>query len=111
MRCPFTLIVGDEGKLRNYVAQWDIAEALSRTRLVEPNMLDEEFPRIWAWPDIVCSVFPRPFRWRQESLHQNLLALCGEAKRCDGHIVLQIDFESDLRRLDLPLDPSYILRL
>lgn len=111
MRCPFTLVVGDEGKLRNYVSQWDIAEALSRTRLIAPTMLDEAFPRVWAGPEVVCSVFLRPFRWCQQSLHENLLALCQEAKKCDGHIILQVDFESDLRRLKLPVDPSYILQL
>jgi hypothetical protein len=111
MRCPFTLIVGDESRLVRHLSELDVAEAMSRTRLIAPAQFDDPFPRNWAWGDAVCAVFPRPYRWRQETLQENLESLCLDARKLDRQIIFHVEFESDLRRLRLPVDPAYIMAL
>ena len=111
MRYPFTLIIGDESRLRRYLAQQDVARAFSRTRLIEPERIDDEFPHRWHWRDTVCAVFTRPQRWRSQSLEANLKSLCLEAKMLDRQIILHVDFESDLRRIGLLSGPDYVMRL
>lgn len=111
MRYPFTLIICDASRLLRYLSQWDVAEAFSRMRLVEPEGVDDEFPRAWRWNDAVCALFSRPQRWRLESLRANLESLCREAKMMDRHIIFHLEFESDLRRLGLPVRPEYVMQL
>lgn len=111
MRYPFTLIIGDGTRLQRYLSQHDVAQAFSHTRLVEPERIDDEFPRRWQWEDMVCAVFARPLRWRPESVEANLLSLCREAKMLERQVIFQVDFESDLRRMSLPVGPDFVLRL
>lgn len=111
MHYPFTIIIGDGMRLRRYLAQQDVAQAFSRTRWVEPERIEDEFPGAWRWSDAVCALFSQPHRWRADSLPGNLRSLCREAKMLDRQVIFHVDFESDLRRMSLPFGADYTMRL
>ena len=81
------------------------------TALISPAGLCESFPSSWVWPDVTCVVFTRLHRWEKASIENNLTALTEATASRNSLVVLHIEFESDLRYLDIKIEPQYILRL
>lgn len=108
---PFAIIVGNETRLTIHLRDPDFKEAFYSTALISPTGLCESFPSSWVWPHVTCVVFTRIHRWDKASIENNLTALTEAAASRNSLVVLHIEFESDLRYLDIKIEPQYILRL
>ena len=108
---PFAIIVGNEPRLTIHLRDPDFKEAFYSTALISPAGLCESFPSSWVWPDVTCVVFTRLHRWEKASIENNLTALTEATASRNSLVVLHIEFESDLRYLDIKIEPQYILRL
>lgn len=108
---PFAIILGSETRLTIHLRDPDFKEAFYSTALISPSGLCESFPSSWVWPDVTCVVFTRIHRWDKASIENNLTALTEAAASRNSLVVLHIEFESDLRYLDIKIEPQYILRL
>lgn len=108
---PFAIIVGNETRLTIHLRDPDFKEAFYSTALISPAGLCESFPSSWVWLDVTCVVLTRLYRWDKASIENNLTALTEAAASRNSLVVLHIEFESDLRYLDIKIEPQYILRL
>ncbi len=108
---PFAIVIGNEQKLALHLDDPEVRLAFSSTALIAPAGLSEPFPTFWAWDQLTCAIFTRLHRWDRASISRNLRQLALQADKRQGLVVLHLEFESDLRCLNIDLEPRYILKL
>ena len=108
---PFAILIGNEDKLTIHLRDPEVQRAFSSTALITPTGLSQPFPSTWTWDHLTCAVFTRLHRWDKESITRNLKELAMQAERREGLLVLHLEFESDLRYLNIELEPQYVMKL